>query len=130
METKLIQFAKELQSLKKEGNKLEEKVKKLKELEDQLQIKFVAAMEDQKIDNFKVKGIGTCYLQESIYPREVKEEVLFAELRKRKVGFMIKETVNFQTLRGYLGECIKNGTPFPKGVDVFIQPKVRIRKGE
>jgi len=124
----LFDKAKMLKNLKEKEAKKEAELKKVGAEIEEFQKSFVEAMENRKIDSFRAPGIGTCYLNESIYPNVVSETFLFKDLRKRGAGNLIKESVNYQSLRGYCGECAKTGKKFPQGIKVFIKSSVRIRK--
>lgn len=124
----LRKHAKRLRGLKDQKSKLEQKVTETNLEIQQENEEFVKIMEIEGVSMFKSPGIGTCYLAESVYPRVVDEVLLFKDLRKKRLGKLIKEKIHFSTLRGLVNECLAEGRELPKGIDCFHKTEVRIRK--
>ncbi len=129
METnELVEYGNKLHELLDEKSELDEAAKKLASEIDSIQRKFIDLMEAHKVKNFTIDNVGMFYLSSSIYPRVVDQQQLFADLRQRGAGTLIKETVNSNTLRAYVKECLENSNEVPKGVDVYAETKIRMRR--
>lgn len=98
-----------------------------KEIEEH-QIKFVELMELHSIQRFSVNDVGTFYLSSDLFPRVLDRELLFQDLQARGAGDLIKPTVNAQTLKAYVKECLENKNEIPKGIETHSKTVVRIRK--
>jgi hypothetical protein len=125
--SKLITYAKQLADLLNEKDRLKQALKDHQEKLDKFQVKFVALMTAEKVNNFNVDGIGTCYVNDGIFVKTVDQEALFKFLRKNKAGGLIKETVNGKTLAAYVKELSDTKNIYPDGVEVTPNPTVRIR---
>lgn len=129
METnELVEYGNKLRELLDEKAELDEAAKKLAGEIDSIQRKFIDLMEAHKVKNFTIDNVGMFYLSSSIYPRVVDQQQLFSDLRQRGAGALIKETVNLNTLRAYVKECLENSNEVPKGVDVYAETKIRVRR--
>lgn len=96
----------------------------------------IALLNDQLVEKFqqggltsaKMEGLGTFYIQVTPRPKVADEEALFKDLRRRKMGDLIKETVHPSTLTSTIKELRENGEADLAGVDIFEQTNVRMRK--
>lgn len=95
-----------------------------------LEERLAEVMEEEGIKNIKIDGIGTVYLQEDVRPSVDDEAKLFAWLKKTKRGSIIKQTVNFQTLRGLCNELKSEFKPLPEGVSTNDKTVARIRRSK
>jgi len=117
-----------LKQFLEEKSELEEATKNINTEIDRLQGQFVEAMELHKIKNFEIKDLGKFYLHSSIFSKIINREKLFADLKEKGVGDLIRETIYPQTLRAYTKECLENKNEIPQGVEVYTKTTVRIRK--
>lgn len=127
--TLLRKHAKKLRDLKEEKDKLEQKLTETNISIQKENEEFVKVMELENVTAFKTPGIGTCFLAESVYPRITDEVLLFKDLRKKRLGKLIKEKIHSSTLRGLVNECLAEGKELPKGIECFYKTEVRIRRG-
>ena len=121
----LIRFA----ELKKEKDKWTQKLKEANVAIEGLSAKLVEQMETVGMTNVKLKKYGVFYLETQGFPNVTDQKLLYASLKERGFGDLIKETVNYQTLRGLCGELLKDNNPLPKGVEVFMKTSIRMRRG-
>jgi predicted nuclease with TOPRIM domain len=127
-ESKLVQYAKQLKTMEAKKDKIETQLSDLNKEIDDFNTQFVELMEKEGVQKFTVDNVGTCYIQADIYPKVTDVEQLHADLRDNGAGAMIKETVNYQSLKAYIKERLEQTNIMPKGVEVFPKAKVRIRK--
>lgn len=127
---KFIIFAKKLRKLTDTRDELDESLKAIKAEMEAFNEEFVELMRDSEMQKYTVAGAGTCFIQTDIYPDVKDEAALFADLRANDAGSLIKETVNFNTLKAYCKEQLDSKNKLPAGVEVFPKPKVRIRRSK
>lgn len=138
MNKKLLTLAKKLHKLKTEKKELEAKLKTInKELTGYMDgDTYHVGIEDQlgelmvelEVQNFKVEGLGTVYRVEDVRPGVDDQEKLHKWLRKNGHGSLIKESVNWNTLRGFVNELRANFQAPPPGVSINSRTLARIRK--
>lgn len=126
--SKLKELAEELYLLKQNKEVVEKKLKEINEQITNLQPRFVEAMEDENIDKFSVPKLGTFSLFSGLYPKVENEEVMVEDLRAKGYQSIIKQVVNWQTLRALVNELIGQNRPIPEGVSVTPVKEVRLRK--
>lgn len=118
----------EYASKKKDKDQLEAELTKLNtelsELSDELVTKFGR----HGLTSAKMEGLGVFFVAHTARPKVVDEDMLFKDLRRRKLGEVIKETVHSQTLASLLKEERDNGKPDFAGIEVFEQSQIRLRK--
>ena len=127
----LRKLSKRLDTLKSQKDLLEVQLKETNKKIDDINTPLVKILEEFKlegIENVKIQGLGTVYASSSPYPTVKDEASLFKDLRKRKLGSIIKPQVHYQTLKALVTELLEQGRPGLDGVEVFIKSTARIRK--
>lgn len=125
-----LKNAKALQKLVEDKKKLEEDLSNINKKLFELHPKLTEILEEFKlegVENLKLKGIGTIFLHTSPQPSIKDQDSLFKDLRKRKLGSIIRETVHHQTLKGLVKELLEQGKPELQGVEIFYKKEARIR---
>jgi hypothetical protein len=89
---------------------------------------MIDTMESLQVKNIRLDDIGMFYLASSIYPKVLDQQLLFDDLRSRGDGSLIKETINSNTLRAYIKECMDNKNEVPKGIEIYAETKLRLKK--
>jgi len=117
-----------LAKLRKEKSDLEKELKGITIEIETLSPEIVETMEAMGVTNLKLKNVGMFYLETQGYPIVKDSEILQNSLRKRGLGDIIKETVNYQTLRATCKELLENNEALPDGVEVFMKTTVRVRR--
>lgn len=98
-----------------------------KEIEAEQPI-LVDLMQKLKMQNMTVKKLGIFYLETKSYPNVKDDRLMRTWLRKNSMGEIIKETVNYQTLRSLCNERLKANEEIPEGVEVFMKTQVKLRR--
>ena len=93
-------------------------------LSDQLVAKFRAIGQSSA----KMDGIGIFFIANTVRPSVVDEAKLFADLKRRRMGDLIKQTVHAKILEAALKEVRANGEPDFAGIATFEQTQIRLRK--
>ena len=127
-QSKLVEYAKKLRCMKDKKEALKSELEDLNKELDTFNKEFVELMELNQLKKFTVDGIGTCYISADIYPKVNSVELLHEDLRLHGAGALIKEVVNHQSLKAYCKECLEAKNELPKGVDVYPEAQVVIRK--
>lgn len=128
MDDTIVQNGLRLKELLNKKKDLEAALSNLNsEIEDH-QIKFVELMEMHSMQKFSINDVGTFYLSSDLFPRILDRELLFQDLKARGAGDLIKPTVNAQTLKAYVKECLESKNEIPKGIETHTKTMVRIRK--
>lgn len=126
--SKLILLAKKLH----QQNLLEEKLKKqlvdLHKEQELTENELSEHMATEELNKFTVDKIGTVYLHSDIKPAVKDESKFFAFLRSNGAGALIKEAVQYQTMKAYVKEQLELKNIVPAGIDVFSKIKPVIRK--
>lgn len=91
--------------------------------------KMVEEFERAGLSSAKMEGLGVFYVSTTPRPSVVDEKLLFADLKRRKMGDLIKLTVHPQTLAATVRELRGNNQPDLAGISVFEQTAIRMRKG-
>lgn len=102
-----------------------------------------AALSETLVDQFADAGVqnvktpqGTLYLHRSVsaslaVPEGMTPEQVFMTLQAHGLGWLVKETVNPQTLSAWVRERDKAGEPLPEGLAEIVRPfekyTVRVR---
>jgi hypothetical protein len=128
MDNTLVILGKKIYDMLQVKNDLDEKLKKLQEQIDIEQSAMVDLMESLQVKNIRLDDIGMFYLASSVYPKVIDQELLFSYLREHDAGSLIKETVNSNTLRAYVKECMDNANETPKGIEIYAETKLRLKK--
>lgn len=121
-------YSKTLKELRDRETTLDKELKAIREKIEMLQPEFVAYMQDHRLQNAHVAGIGTVFLQNRNYAKIKDQIILFEALRKSGNGNLIKETIHPSTLRGYANDTLKENKPLPPGMEVYTKTVVAIRK--
>lgn len=72
--------------------------------------KLPDAMEEAELENFRVEGIGNCYLQDDIALQEVNKDKLQTWFIEHELEDMVTETINHSTLAAYVRRLMKSGS--------------------
>ena len=124
----LIDNARKLKILLEAKDEVEQKLDVIKKEIAEFQSQFVELMDLRDVQNFSVRDLGTFYVNASVIPKVTNQVELFGDLRRRGAGDLIKETVNSNTLRAYVKECLDEKNEIPKGIEIFTRSAVRVRK--
>jgi hypothetical protein len=128
MDNELVQLGQKIYDLIQKKVILEVQVDKLTEELNIEQAKMIDTMESLQVKNIRLDDIGMFYLASSIYPKVLDQQLLFDDLRSRGDGSLIKETINSNTLRAYIKECMDNKNEVPKGIEIYAETKLRLKK--
>lgn len=127
-QNELIEKAKELKALMDHKKSLEEEVKDINGRITAVQETFVEMMENNDMQNFSIKDLGMFYISSDVHPKMVNQDALFADLKSRGAGDLIKPTIHSKTLKAYVKECLENSNEVPQGVEIYTKTSVRVRK--
>lgn len=121
-------LCKELHTLDKDIDVSKAELTKLNGEKELINDKLLALLQKSGLDSVKIDALGTFYIHESLRPTIANEVALFKDLRARKMGSLIQEKVNPKTLAATVKELEDGGEKPLKGVDIFRDPSVRMRK--
>lgn len=132
--TVLTEYAEK--TLKK--RELEAQVKTLNTELEELEKRSLAALIDMGLTNVKLASGDTVYLDKTIWASLIDDENgtkdgAHMALKRAKLGYLVKNNVNVQTLSAYVRERLNDGKElFPSivpWINVTEKPAVRVRKG-
>lgn len=121
---KLQEFGK----LRQKKDKLKAELKVLDVQIDEMEPGLLDIMDKLKIQNMKMDKIGTFYVQVEAYPQVKDNLKLITWMKDNDRGDIVKETVNYQSLRGIINEQLEANLETPEGVEVFMKREIRLRR--
>ena len=125
-DTDLLTCVHAMSKLRDRKEKGEEVMAKINAEYDVLRIEVIPKkMEDEGLENLKVKGVGRVNLTGDMYIKQANKSGLFSWLRKNKLGDLIQEGVNSSTLKAFIKGRIKDGKPVPGKELVVVTPFTR-----
>ena len=83
-----------------------------------IQPKLVECMENDGLQSFNVPELGTFYLKDNMNVKQVDKIALYADIKKRKLGSLIKESINANSLKKLIKDMLKENKPLLKGVEL------------
>lgn len=89
---------------------------------------LVAMVEEREIERITLKGVGTIFTRTDTYPQVEDEALMREHLRATGNSDIIKETVNWQTLRSLVLERLEAGEELPAGVTAKVVQRIQIRR--
>lgn len=123
LNTQVLEFAELTTGLRK----MEADVKRLKENLAAREEKIIEGFSHAGIQNMKLAGGQTVYLNREIYVNLVGDpQKARTALRRAGVGDFIKETVSSQTLRGWVRNDLEDEA-IPKGLQPYIEVGEKFR---
>lgn len=122
------EMAVRLRELKDQKDTLESALKKTNSAIDALSTKLAESMESHGVDSFKVKGVGSVYIQEVNRPHVADADAFIAFLDETGQGSMAPRSVHWKRLESWVKEMLKQGTSLPASVTNFQQKRALIRR--
>lgn len=125
--TKLARLATSLKTIREELNKLKEQKEGLLGEEEQVEGEIKAALEAEGLQQAKIVGIGTVFLQSTVNARVDKEnrEKLFAWLDENGHGDLAQRNIHAQTFAAFYREAEENDQPLPPPEIVKVYRETR-----
>lgn len=124
---KLLNLLAQLQDAQEERKRLEQQDKALSKDIEELQKKLVPAFEADGMQSINLDGVGTFYLEAQTFPKVEDNPLMLKWFRNHKMASLIKETVNWQTLRGEANSRLKDNLPLPDGISTYNKTVVKLR---
>lgn len=124
---KLLNLLAQLQDAQEERKRLEQQDKALSKDIEELQKKLVPAFEADGMQSINLDGVGTFYLEAQTFPKVEDNPLMLKWFRNHKMASLIKETVNWQTLRGEVNSRLKDNLPLPDGISTYNKTVVKLR---
>ena len=106
----------------------EAEVTRLKGERGILSDEMVQKFEQAGLQSAKMEGLGVFYVNATARPSVVDESLLFADLKRRKMGDLIRYSVNAQTLAAAVRELREKKEPDLAGIAIYEQTAIRMRK--
>ena len=128
---KLVEKARELSDLRDEKNDLEEQLKEVNKKKAVLEIFTIPdMMADLAIDKMTIQGVGTLYTQAGVYAHIKVEDHVRAHtwFRENGHGALVKESVNHNSLKGWVKEQFAEGKEVPDYFNAKPTTTARIRR--
>jgi uncharacterized protein YeeX (DUF496 family) len=126
IENKLKEMSEKFAELTRAKNRFKNELTQVNKALQDMQPKFVALLDDSGLQNFKMPEIGTFYIAEDLYPKIENKDELVADLKKRRLGSLLKTDINWSTLKATIKELVLQNKPLLKGVVVTPVRTVRV----
>ena len=113
--------------LRSSKERLEEELKQVNQQLEKESLYCARWMTDHGIRSVKLEGVGLCEYGQSIYPKVVDEVALHTALRELGAESLLKLTIHYQSLRGFVKERLEQNLPLPSGVETYTKEYVKIK---
>ena len=129
LSSEAVQLAKKYASLQATKKELEAQKKDVEAEMDQVNAVLKDKMVEMELQNFKLEGLGTFYLQTSFYPKVVDREKLIAWLDERQLSTTAPRTVHLPSLREIYQDRAEHDQDLPTAemVEAHSSTDVRLR---
>lgn len=129
LSSEAVVLAKKYASLQASKKELEAQKKDIEAEMDMVGTTLRDKMIELEMQNFKLEGVGTLYLQTSFYPKVVDREKLIAWLDARELSGTAPRTVHLPSLREIYQERAENDKDLPSQdmVEAHSVTDVRLR---
>lgn len=118
----MTQRAKHLSRLKNEKAQLEAQAKDIGQQIEETESLLVSEMERGEVEKFSCDGV-TYYIKSSVYANLPAEnrDIFIRRLRARKMGDIVKPTINTNTLNAFVREkIVEAGGALPKWMEGLV----------
>lgn len=113
----VVDLSQKMSELKHQIDALADEKKDLQKQYDLIRFTLLPdAMEDEGVENIRVKGIGTVYLTDDINVSLVDKEQAYDWLGEHGFGDIIKPYVFPQTVKAFVKEQLSEGNDLPEGL--------------
>lgn len=122
--TQREELSHQIANLKRSKKLQEELLDGIKLKLNELEANLILIMENEGLQSFKDKDLGTFFLRVDTYASIEDYDKAFSWLREKGMGDVIKETVHAKTLA-----AIAKDNPQIEGVKITLKTQLGIRKG-